>query len=240
MLRSNQPTNSMCLSFPRDNVSLMSPDMERFLAGSTSVPHRRSDPLPILCEPSMDQQNWDDAKFKVYNVNRLLGSRDLSDRIAIQSKVFGYNDEILMVDSCRGEVTQRIRLDKLANGASPSISSYLDTMACVITKGEDQEQIMCIYDVSRQRKVLSENDPYVDTYTNNSGRKRHFPSESMSNNNGDLLRMLSPKVHDMYGIDSSLTCFAIDECGATIACGTSDGDMFVLNSLDLGDLNESE
>ncbi len=50
------------------------------------------------------------------------------------------------------------------------------------------------------------------------------------------MRTLLPEaeVLDRYGIDSSISCMAIDDYGAAIACGcgTSDGDMYLLNSSD--------
>ena len=47
-----------------------------------------------------------------------------------------------------------------------------------------------------------------------------------------LLPEAEAEVLDRYGIDSSISCMAIDDYGAAIACGTSDGDMYLLNSSD--------
>ena len=51
-----------------------------------------------------------------------------------------------------------------------------------------------------------------------------------------LLPEAEAEVLDRYGIDSSISCMAIDDYGAAIACGTSDGDMYLLNSSDLDEL----
>lgn len=246
MLRSHQPVNSMCLSFPRDNVSLLSPDVERYLVGAPSS--------SSLLELSMEQLFLDGTTsattyFGPLHVNRLVGARDSSDRFAIHLKSCSnsanpnqhhHDDEVvLMVDSCRGEITQQIRYANFG-GLSPSISSYLDTMACFTrTKEGDEEQCISIFDVSRYRTddvASNRHDPYEYL----SGKKRQLHNDVSGDEimcGEGLLQRLSPKVQDMYGIRSSLTCMSIDDYGATIACGTSDGDMFILNSSDLGDLN---
>jgi hypothetical protein len=238
MLRSHQPVNSMCLSFPRDNVSLLSPDTERYLAGA---------PPSLLDNLSTEQPLNRTTNFGLFQVNRLVGARDSSDRFAIHLKKVcsrtnpnrdhPHDEVVLMVDSCRGEITQQIRYANFG-GLSPSISSYLDTMACFMTKREDEEQCISIYDVSRHRNddvASSRHDPYEYL----SGKKRQFHNDNDDVSDDEimcgegLLRRLSPKVQDMYGIQSSLTCMTIDDYGATIACGTCDGDMFLLNSSDL-------
>eukprot|EP00984_Skeletonema_dohrnii_P025829 scaffold15011_cov89-Skeletonema_dohrnii-CCMP3373.AAC.3 len=245
MLRSHQPVNSMCLSFPRDNVSLLSPDMERCLAGSfcdssknqghTACTH--SSLRELSSEQPLDRTN-----FGLFQVNRLVGARDSSDRFAIHMTVcsheyFSHHDrheEVLMVDSCRGEVTQQMRRAN-PGGLSLCISSYLDTMACFTTK-TDEEQCVSIYDVSRHRSddnATGRHDPFEYL----SGKKHLLHNDEVSHDdetsNEGLLRRLLPEVHDRYGIDSSLSCMAIDEYGVMIACGTGDGDMFLLSSSDL-------
>ena len=227
MLRSHEPVSSMCLSFPRDNVSLLSPDVERcIMTGTTGTP---ASMRVLSTEQPLDRTN-----FGLFRVNRLIGSRDSSDRFAIHIKV-GSNeshrghDEVLMIDSCRGEITQQIR-NASHGGMSLCMSSYLDTMACYTTN-EDEQQCISIYDVSRHgNDIISRHDSFEYL----SGKKRQLQNDEVSDddemNNDGLLRRLLPKVMDRYGIDSSLSCMAIDEYGAAIACGTSDGDMFLLNS----------
>ena len=244
MLRSHEPVSSMCLSFPRDNVSLLSPDVERCLAGSFCDSWTdQSDTTGSLASMRVlsTEQPLDRANFGLLQVNRLIGSRDSSDRFAIHIKV-GSNenhdghDEVLMIDSCRGEITQQIR-NASPGGMSLCMSSYLDTMACYTTN-EDEQQCISIYDVSRSRTddIISRHNPFEYL----SGKKRQLQNDEVSDddemNNDGLLRSLFPKVKDRYGIDSSLSCMAIDEYGAAIACGTSDGDMFLLNSSDLDEL----
>lgn len=235
MLRSHEPVSSMCLSFPRDNVSLLCPDVERclFRVDTTCTP---TSMRVLSTEQPLDRTN-----FGLSQVNRLIGSRDSSDRFAIRLKVgshenhHGY-DEVLMIDSCRGEVTQQIR-NANPGGMSLCMSSYLDTMACYTTN-EEEKQYISIYDVSRHRTddIASRQDPF--DYL--SGKKRQLQKDEVGDddemNNDGLLRRLLPKVTDRYGIDSSLSCMAIDDYGSSIACGTSDGDMFLLNSSDLDSL----
>jgi len=249
MLRSHQPVNSMCLSFPRDNVSLLSPDVERCLAGSfcdssknqghTACTH--SSLRELSSEQPLDRTN-----FGLFEVNRLVGARDSSDRFAIHMTVCSHendsnhhrHDEVLMVDSCRGEITQQIRSAN-PGGLSLCISSYLDTMACFTTK-TDEEQCVSIYDVSRHRSddnATGRHDPFEYL----SGKKHLLQNDEVSHDdeimsNEGLLRRLLPEVQDRYGIDSFLSCMAIDEYGAMIACGTSDGDMFLLSSSDLDEV----
>ena len=265
MLR-HQPVNSLCLSFPRDKVSLLSPDREMCLEGpfceswenNNSKNRSRSSlvtnhhPLASLRELSKDQP-LDRSNFGKFQVNRLVGSRDSSDRFAIHLKLkrhlgsFGkYDEAVLMVDSCRGEITQVIRNGNFG-GLTPSISSNLDTMACFTTvedvddDDDEEEKCISIYDVSRHRTSYDvEPSKHDYSYEYLSGKKRHqFHSNDDDLRDGDeggssLLRRLSPKVNDMYGIQSSITCMTIDEYGETIACGTSDGDIFVFNGSDLG------
>ena len=240
MLRSHQPVSSMCLSFPRDNVSLLSPDFERCLAGSfCDFWKSRGDTArsPASLRELSTAQPLDGTNFGLFHVNRLVGSRDSSDRFAIYIKVDSHadlhdHDEVLMVDSCSGEITQQIPSH---GGLSLCMSSYLDTMACYTTQ-EEGKQCVSIYDVSWHRRtdgIASRDGPFEYL----SGRKRQLQNDEGSDddemNNDGLLRRLLPKVLDRYGIDSSLSCMAIDEYGATIACGTSDGDMFLLDSSDL-------
>eukprot|EP00984_Skeletonema_dohrnii_P017073 scaffold7696_cov74-Skeletonema_dohrnii-CCMP3373.AAC.3 len=111
-------------------------------------------------------------------------------------------------------------------------------MACYTTK-TDEEQCVSIYDVSRHRSddnATGRHDPFEYL----SGKKRLLQNDEVSHDdemsNEGLLRRLLPKVHDRYGIDSFLSCMAIDEYGAMIACGTSDGDMFLLSSSDLDEV----
>jgi hypothetical protein len=235
MLRSHEPVSSMCLSFPRDNVSLLCPDVERCLVqGHTAC-------TPASMRVLSTEQPLDRTNFGLFQLNRLIGSRDSSDRFAIHMKVGSHenhhgHDEVLMIDSCRGEITQQIR-SASHGGMSLCMSSYLDTMACY-TANEDEKQCISIYDVSRHRTddIASRQDPFEYL----SGKKRQFQHDEVSDdderNNNGLLRRLLPKVTDRYGIDSSLSCMAIDEYGASIACGTSDGDMFLLNSSYLDEL----
>ena len=190
-------------------------------------------------------------------MKRLVGARDSSDRFAIHLKgVYSHgannsnnpyngHDEVLMVDSSRGEITQQIR-NANCGGLSPSFSSYLDTMACFTTKeGGEEEQCISIYDVSRHWNDDVVTSRHNDPYEYLSGKKRQFHNDDNVNNDDEmyygegLLRRLSPKVEDMYGIQSSVTCMAVDEYGATIVCGTSDGDMFIMNGSDLGGLAAS-
>lgn len=244
MLRSHQPVSSMCLSFPRDNVNLLSPDVERCLAGSFCDFWTNQD--DAACSPASlrelsIQQPLDSTNFGMFQVNRLVGARDSSDRFAIHMKVGSnanhhHHDEVLMIDSCRGEITQQIRNANIG-GLSLCMSSYLDTMACYTTK-VDEKQCISIYDVSRHRSEGISNRDGPFEYL--SGKKRQLQNDEVSNddemNDDCLLRRLLPKVLDRYGIDSSLSCMAIDAYGAAIACGTSDGDMFLLNSSDLEEL----
>ena len=254
MLRSHEPVNSLCLSFPRDNVSLLSPERDMYLDGSqkSSAASLRK----LTRDQPLDRTNYD--KFRV---KRLVGSRDSSDRFAIHLKLDSSsqqqssyrpprrhnecNELILMVDSCRGEITQEVRNLNLG-GLSPSISSYLDTMACFTTVDDDKEeeeekQCISIYDVSRDRDYGATNNRN-NPYNFLSGKKRQYHSSSSGSTSDDdnsedeeedgLLRRLCPKVHDAYGLQSSITCMTIDGYGETIACGTSDGDIFVCNGSD--------
>ena len=178
-------------------------------------------------------------------MNRLVGARDSSDRFAIHMTVCSHenysnhdrHEEVLMVDSCRGEITQQIRSAN-PGGLGLCISSYLDTMACFTTK-TDEEQCVSIYDVSRHRSddnATCRHDPFEYL----SGKKHLLQNDEVSHDdemyNDGLLRRLLPEVQDRYGIDSFLSCMAIDEYGAMIACGTSDGDMFLLSSSDLDEV----
>jgi WD40 repeat protein len=235
MLRSHEPVSSMCLSFPRDNVSLLSPDVERCLVQGHDTC------TPASMRVLSTNQPLDRTNFGLFQVNRLVGSKDSSDRFAIHMKVGSHenhsgHDEVLMIDSCRGEITQQIR-NANHGGMSLCMSSYLDTMACYTTNAE-KKQCISIYDVSRNRSddIASRHDPFEYL----SGKKRQLQRDEVSNdvemNNDGLLRKLLPTVMDRYGIDSSLSCMAIDEYGASIVCGTSDGDMFLLNSTDLDGL----
>eukprot|EP00984_Skeletonema_dohrnii_P017072 scaffold7696_cov74-Skeletonema_dohrnii-CCMP3373.AAC.2 len=100
MLRSHQPVNSMCLSFPRDNVSLLSPDVERCLAGSfcdssknqghTACTH--SSLRELSSEQPLDRTN-----FGLFQVNRLVGARDSSDRFAIHMTVCRMKMILIMI-----------------------------------------------------------------------------------------------------------------------------------------------
>jgi len=282
MLRSHQPVKTLCLSFPRDKVSLVSPEREMCLEGSfchfwetkkkkkKSLSRSNHPPSPSLRKLS-SQQPLDRTNFGMFQLNRLVGSRDSSDRFAIHLKVYSHtnpnhhdHDEVLLVDSCRGEITQQIRHENFG-GLSPSMSSYLDTMACFTTtkddddeeEEEEEEQCISIYDISRHGKYdiasssgsRSNRDIRHDLSSNDylSGKKRQFQSQYDDDDDDDiidgkktyddgLLRRLSPKVHDVYGIQSSITCVAIDEYGDSIAFGTSDGDIFMLNGSDLGGL----
>ena len=203
-------------------------------------------------------------------MKRLVGSRDSSDRFAVHLKLdfssttslqqSSYRlprrhnecDElILMVDSSRGEITQEVRNLNLG-GLSPSISSYLDTMACFTTvdddvdeEEEDEKQCISIYDVSRDRDYGVVTNIRNNPYNSLSGKKRQYHSSSSYSLTSDddnseeaeeedgLLQRLCPKVNDAYGLQSSITCMTIDGYGETIACGTSDGDIFVCNCSDL-------
>lgn len=244
MLRSHQPVNSMCLSFPRDNVSLLSPEAESCLFSSYchSVKNRESwDRTPSSLRKLSTEQPLDRTHFGFSQVKRLVGARDSSDRFAIHVEgvcswvSHNRNDEVLMVDSCRGEITQQIRSAYLGG---LSISSYLDTMACY-TELPGISPRLSIYDVSRQRSEVATSKHEHDPFTNLAGKKRRLEvsEDEKDKNNQGLLRTLLPKVLDRYGIDSSISCMAIDDYGAAIACGTSDGDMYLLNSSDLDELD---
>jgi hypothetical protein len=212
-------------------------------------------------------QPLDRTNYDKFHVKRLVGSRDSSDRFAIHLKLDSSSsslqqssyrlprrhnecDElILMVDSCRGEITQEVR-NLNSGGLSPSISSYLDTMACFTTVDdgdedeEDEKQCISIYDVSRDRDYGVANKIRNNPYNSLSGKKRqyrnsstHYSLMSDDDNNEEeeedgLLQRLCPKVHDAYGLQSSITCITIDGYGETIACGTSDGDIFICNNSD--------
>ena len=253
MLRSHQPANTMCLSFPRDNVSLMSPDVERCLAGLScdSLPNSCSwtNQGHTACTPSSlrefsTEQPLDRTHFGLYQVNRLVGARDSSDRFAIHMKgccshAHHYqHDEVFMIDSCQGEITQHIRNEHVGE-LSLCISSYLDTMAWYTTEAGLNQRIS-IYDVSRQRSdvTVATSRHEHDTFKYLSGKKRLLEVSDDKEDMFDegLLRTLLPEVLDRYGIDSSISCMAIDDYGAAIACGTSDGDMYLLNSSDLDEL----
>ena len=71
-------------------------------------------------------------------------------------------------------------------------------------------------------------------YYRSSSSSSHYSLTSDDDNSEEavedgLLQRLCPKVHDAYGLQSSITCMTIDGYGETIACGTSDGDIFVCN-----------
>ncbi len=244
MLRNNQPVNSMCLSFPRDNVSLLSPEAESCLFSSYchSVKNRKDwDMTPSSLRKLSTEQPLDQAHFGFFQVKRLVGARDSSDRFAIHVEgVCNWvehkrNDEVLMVDSCRGEITQQIRNRSLGG---LSISSYLDTMACYTKLPGTVSPYLSIYDVSRQRSNIATGRHEHDSFTNLSGRKRllEVSEDEKDKNNQGLLRTLLPEVLDRYGMISSISCMAVDDYGAMIACGTSDGDMYLVNSSDLDEL----
>ncbi|KAL7491926.1 hypothetical protein ACHAWT_001170, partial [Skeletonema menzelii] len=196
MLRSHQPVSSMCLSFPRDNVNLLSPDVERCLAGSFCDFWTNQD--DAACSPASlrelsIQQPLDSTNFGMFQVNRLVGARDSSDRFAIHMKVGSnanhhHHDEVLMIDSCRGEITQQIRNANIG-GLSLCMSSYLDTMACYTTK-VDEKQCISIYDVSRHRSEGISNRDGPFEYL--SGKKRQLQNDEVSNddemNDDGLLR----------------------------------------------------
>jgi hypothetical protein len=270
MLRSHEPVHSLCLSFPRDNVSLLSPEREMYLDGCSSFDNNshptKSSAAASLRKLTRDQP-LDRTNYDKFRVKRLVGSRDSSDRFAIHLKLDSSslqqssyrlprrrhnqcNELILMVDSCRGEITQEVH-NLNSGGLSPSISSYLDTMACFTTVDDEDEeeekeekQCISIYDVSRDYGVANSirNNPYNSL----SGKKRQYHSSSThysltsdddnceeEEEEDGLLQKLCPKVHDAYGLQSSITCMTIDGYGETIACGTSDGDIFVCNCSDL-------
>jgi hypothetical protein len=129
-------------------------------------------------------------------------------------------------------------------------------MACFTTVDdededeEDEKQCISIYDVSRDRDYGVANKIRNNPYNSLSGKKRQYRSSSSSthysltsdDDNSEeeeeeeedgLLQRLCPKVHDAYGLQSSITCMTIDGYGETIACGTSDGDIFICNNSDL-------
>lgn len=242
MLRSHQPVSAMCLSFPRDNVSLLSPDAESYLFSSYCDSVKNQD--RAACTPSSlrklsTEQPLDRTHFGSFQVNRLVGARDSSDRFAVHVEgVCSWaehirHDEVLMIDSCRGEITQQIRN---ANLGGLSISSYLDTMACYYTAQPGIAPYLAIYDVSRERR----RDVATSRYEHDPLTKKRLlevsDDDEEDRNNEGLLRTLLPEVLDRYGIDSTISCMAIDDYGAAIACGTSDGDMYLLNSSDLDEL----
>lgn len=246
MLRSHQPVNSMCLSFPRDNVSLLAPDAESCLFSSYCHSMRNQDPGPYTPSSLREfstEHPLDRTHFGSFQVNRLVGARDSSDRFAIHVEgVCSWashirRDEVLMIDSCRGEITQQIRN---SNIGGLRFSSYLDTMACYTAQPGIVPYHLSIYDVSRQRSDVATSKYEHDPFTNLSGKKRllEVSDDEEDMFNEGLLRTLLPEPEfvDRYGIGSTISCMAIDDYGAAIVCGTSDGDMYLLNSADLDEL----
>ncbi|KAL7463645.1 hypothetical protein ACHAXS_004003 [Conticribra weissflogii] len=217
------PVGSMNLTFPRDDVRAVTCHEELSIAGW--VNHHHHD----------DDDDNDDAAFRIA---KLTGSRDSSDRFVVSLTTGGKSSESssrhILVDATRASIVRRIDTpphdddDHDRYGNHSCFSANLDAMAWF--SGKELE----IYDISRYSERRR---PRRLRRTNIDGRtKRRWNmcihdggrSEKRATNDEWLLRKCSPNIRDAYGIDSTVSCMAMDDFGGSIACGTHDGDMFVI------------
>jgi len=162
---------------------------------------------------------------------RLQGSNDSSDRFAVSILCCGRLDEILVVDpSC----TQDAQHKRICGGSHSDIACFSSNLDFLARHNEKQDEVdatdsISIFDISRHNA-----DDNYDTY----GFRGHFEEKSvkvghLGSGEGEnvcegFLGRVDPTLTDAYGITSQLSCMAMDKFGSRIACGTYDGDVFIL------------
>jgi len=245
MLRS-RPVNASNLVFPNDRVAGVSPAVEYSLSGYSSNDRGESSGWRSLSLLSTD--DGVDSSFRSHpeqesyhrdnNVN-LVGSNDFSDRFAISYG--GWGDEgFVIVDSPRKEI---VRSERSNGFVSPCFSGNLDLVACHAkeedttcyagNREEDAKDCISIFDTSRHASCnIGDNDSYESVPFGEKKRRSEYSSSGAADEprdkNANFLGNIRPKFRDLYGIESTLSCMAMDELGCSIACGTNDGDIFLL------------
>jgi len=219
--------HKMNLTFPRDKVCGVTCHEEASVGGYLRGGEKEERSLQFMEGSLVDD-------LRTFRITKLSGSRDSSDRFAISLTATDNGESSdslhLIADSTRASIVQQISTscqnahDHVSN---PSFSANLDMMACFSTN--DLE----IYDVSRhrmQRTNFSCIHNQSSTATNGTKRRLMclYDSKSKKRATNNLLRKCNPKLHDVYGIDSTVSCMAMDHSGGSIACGTHDGDIFII------------
>lgn len=153
----------------------------------------------------------------------LVGANDSCDLFAVPILGRGSLDEILIIDSSHHRrIVKRQALP--GNGhylffSKLCFSGNLDFMAyCGRNVVADESDSVSIYDISRHGSCIAS-----DTDEGYPGSAE----ESETEHDG-FLGIVNPALKDIYGIKSSLSCMAMDEFGCKIACGTNDGDLYIL------------
>ncbi|KAL9185878.1 hypothetical protein ACHAXT_003655 [Thalassiosira profunda] len=231
MLR-DQPRDTITPVFPRDGVSGVSSESEYLFCGSSNKEEQcdggRVHIRPLDHGAFSPSEEWETLE--------LIGSRDASDRFAVE-RSNGELRQLLVIDSAHREVVQRETLpgSSVHGIVSLSCSSNLDFAACHSSRIEPYQLRfqppgplprtgLTIYDISRHK--------YDNSKDCLGGMKRQsgcLDSGATSDEYiGGLLGRVQPQFQDVYGIASNACCIALNESGSQLACGTKDGDVFVM------------
>ena len=244
MLR-DQPLSAANLVFPRDSVSGVSSALEYSLKGCYCCGGEQCDGgKSCVCRPVSllpSKQNSVASSPEYIEVMDLVGSNDSSDRFAVPLQSCGRLQEVLIIDSSSMKIVKRERSRGVPINSAvvpPCFSSNLDFMALHGKKlGSDQgDATECIsfFDISRHHscnKGLNNHDSYKRLHLG--GKKRrvdcclHTHASEKENTSG-FIGSLHPECKDVYGISANLSCMAMDDFGCSIAFGTYDGDIFLL------------
>ncbi|KAL3787263.1 hypothetical protein HJC23_004137 [Cyclotella cryptica] len=226
-----QPVKSMNLSFPQNEVAAIVPLKEMEIKREKSTSITGGGGVVDLHLVDHTEQQEQSTSFRI---SKLTGSNDSSDRFVVTLQEptgpLGKGYEHMIVDSSLRQVVQDISgISVCEDEFSPfCFSSYLDCMALSGERISSARDVVSIFDISRHRSVIS--DAHTCDNRNVPYRPMKRKSSSPPNiiHSSGYLGSFKPTFLDVYGLESTLTCMAMDDLGSTIAFGTSDGDIYVL------------
>ena len=243
MLLGHQPVSKVNLVFPTDNVHGVLPSAECILnydQGGNNSRSRQSSGVSLLpsemgSDASSSSQNNLNSKSNI-KVSSLVGSNDGSDLFAVS--LVNSNTcrrGVIIVDSSRREIVQEGGANHSSVVKSSCLSSNLDFVACHETRAyeigdaDGAADYISVFDISRY-KSNNAHDSTHDSYSNKIGERKRKELDDTGCSHDRCIATIRPEFTDVYGIESTISCMAMNEFGTSIACGTSDGDIFILGS----------
>lgn len=230
-----QPVQSMSLSFPQNEVAAISSFEEMIIKQENST-YIQGGEVPPLHLVNCNEQKEQGSSCRV---SKLTGSNDSSDRFVVTllgpTGTLGSCHEHLIIDSSLRQVAQNICGVHVCGDDDFSpfcFSSCLDFMALSGNKLQEKidssRDVFSVYDISRHRSIINDADVRDNQYLLHRGRKRTSSSPHNTLHSSGYLGSFKPTFLDVYGLESTVTCMAMDDLGSAIVCGTSDGDIYIL------------
>ena len=243
MLR-DSPVAASTLVFPRDDVAGVTPAATLFVHGDVHDgawrrvslrAHGDGRASTVDATASVGASHLAGTRDRApASMSRLVGSRDWNDRLVI---VLGNSVDLegfAVVDASRRQVVRSVRVR--GDGVRlPCFSSNLDFAAHGDSVRETEAAVpadcISIYDISQHAGGEAGRGRAGDRERR--AKKRRGADYFGGADEPDtaytgFLGKIKPRLTDAYGIESSLSCMAMDELGSRIACGTADGDIFIV------------